>query len=115
MAGGANASAGVGSGGMATKIEAARIALTAGCSTLITLGANTTADAGPISAHIGGTRGTWFLTDLSPETARRPRPSGPGSMSGLSVAALRVAVKRWRTKATASTMGPSTWGVQRRL
>jgi glutamate 5-kinase len=82
MAGGANASAGVGSGGMATKIEAARIALTAGCSTLITLGANTTTDAGPISAHIGGTRGTWFLTDLSPETARKQwlagalRPTG---------------------------------------
>jgi len=82
MAGGANAAAGVGSGGMATKIEAARIALTAGCSTLITLGANTTADAGPISAHIGGARGTWFLTDLSPETARKQwlagalRPTG---------------------------------------
>ncbi len=82
MAGGANASAGVGSGGMATKIDAARIALTAGCSTLITLGTNTTEDAGPISAHAGGTRGTWFLTDLSPETARRQwlagalRPTG---------------------------------------
>jgi glutamate 5-kinase len=33
MAGGANASAGVGSGGMATKIDAARIALTAGFDT----------------------------------------------------------------------------------
>ncbi len=43
MAGGANAAAGVGSGGMATKLDAARIAMTAGCSTLITLGANTTA------------------------------------------------------------------------
>ena len=82
MAGGANASAGVGSGGMATKIDAARIALTAGCSTLITLGTNTTTDAGPIASHAGGTRGTWFLTDLSPETARKQwlagalRPTG---------------------------------------
>lgn len=82
MAGGVNAAAGVGSGGMATKIDAARIALTAGCSTLITLGANTTADAGPIAAMAAGSRGTWFLTDLSPETARKQwlagalRPTG---------------------------------------
>ena len=39
MAGGANAEAGVGSGGMATKLMAARIAQHAGCATLITLGA----------------------------------------------------------------------------
>ncbi len=82
MAGGANASAGVGSGGMATKIDAARIALTAGCSTLITLGANTTSDAGPLAALSAGARGTWFLTDVSPETARKQwlagalRPTG---------------------------------------
>ena len=38
MAGGANAEAGVGSGGMATKLIAARIAQHAGCATLITLG-----------------------------------------------------------------------------
>jgi glutamate 5-kinase len=71
MAGGANTAAGVGSGGMATKIDAARIAMTAGCSTLITLGTNTTADAGPIAAVASGSRGTWFLPDVSPETARR--------------------------------------------
>jgi glutamate 5-kinase len=71
MAGGANTAAGVGSGGMATKIDAARIAMTAGCSTLITLGTNTTGDAGPIDAVASGLRGTWFLPELSPETARR--------------------------------------------
>ncbi|MEQ1608037.1 MAG: glutamate 5-kinase [Hyphomonadaceae bacterium] len=82
MAGGANASAGVGSGGMSTKIDAARIALTAGCSTLITLGANATAGAGPLAALASGARGTWFLTDVSPETARKQwlagalRPTG---------------------------------------
>jgi len=82
MAGGANASAGVGSGGMATKIDAARIAMTAGCSTLITLGANTTADAGPIDAISDGAKGTWFIADVTPETARRQwlagalRPTG---------------------------------------
>jgi glutamate 5-kinase len=82
MAGGVNASAGVGSGGMATKIDAARIAMTAGCSTLITLGANTTADAGPIDAISDGAKGTWFIADVTPETARRQwlagalRPTG---------------------------------------
>lgn len=82
MAGGANASAGVGSGGMATKIDAARIAMTAGCSTLITLGTNTAGDGGPIAALTGGSKGTWFLADVSPETARRQwlagalRPTG---------------------------------------
>ncbi|ESQ93092.1 glutamate 5-kinase [Asticcacaulis sp. AC460] len=38
MAGGANAQAGVGTGGMATKIAAAKIAGSAGCATLIALG-----------------------------------------------------------------------------
>jgi glutamate 5-kinase len=38
MAGGANAGAGVGTGGMATKLAAARIAQAAGCATVITLG-----------------------------------------------------------------------------
>lgn len=38
MAGGANAARGLGTGGMATKIAAARIAASAGCATLITLG-----------------------------------------------------------------------------
>lgn len=38
MAGGANAQAGVGTGGMATKLAAARIAAAAGCATIITLG-----------------------------------------------------------------------------
>jgi glutamate 5-kinase len=79
MAGGANASAGVGSGGMATKIDAARIAMTAGCATAITLGAN---DDGPIAAIAGGARATWFLPEITPETARRQwlagalRPAG---------------------------------------
>jgi glutamate 5-kinase len=38
MASGANASAGVGTGGMATKLAAAKIAAAAGCRTIITLG-----------------------------------------------------------------------------
>jgi glutamate 5-kinase len=68
MAGGSNAAAGVGSGGMATKLDAARIAMTAGCATAIMLGLN---DAGPIAAVASGARATWFLPEISPETARR--------------------------------------------
>ncbi len=81
MAGGVNTAAGVGSGGMATKLDAARIGMTAGCSTLITLGTHAS-DAGPIAAVTCGAKGTWFIADLTPETARRQwlagalRPTG---------------------------------------
>jgi glutamate 5-kinase len=68
MAGGANANAGVGSGGMATKLEAARIAMTAGCATCIARG---DASPSPLAALSQGARSTWFLPDVSPETARR--------------------------------------------
>ncbi len=68
MAGGANAAAAVGSGGMATKLEAARIAMTAGCATAVTLGDQ---PGGPLAALAAGGRATWFLPEVSPETARR--------------------------------------------
>ena len=38
----------------ARQIEAARIAMTAGCSTLITLGTNATTDGGPLAALADG-------------------------------------------------------------
>jgi glutamate 5-kinase len=94
MAGGANAAAGVGSGGMATKLDAARIAMTAGCSTLITLGTHAS-DAGPISAVTTGAKGTWFIADVSPETARRQwlagalRPTGSVRVDAGAARALR--------------------------
>jgi glutamate 5-kinase len=81
VAGGANTTAGVGSGGMATKIDAARIAMTAGCSTLITLGTHVS-DAGPIAAVRAGAKGTWFLASLSPETARKKWLAGALRASG---------------------------------
>lgn len=71
MAGGANREAGVGSGGMATKLEAARIALTAGCATCITRGDQIANGGGPFAALAAGARATWFLPDISPETARK--------------------------------------------
>lgn len=81
MGGGANASAGMGTGGMATKLEAARIALTAGCSTVITQGRATQGE-GPIAALVTGARATWFVSDISPETARRQWLSGSLSPAG---------------------------------
>ena len=95
MAGGANASAGVGSGGMATKLDAARIAMTAGCSTLITLGTHS-GEAGPISAVAGGAKGTWFIADVTPETARKQwlagalRPTGSVRVDAGAARALRA-------------------------
>lgn len=57
MAGGANRDAAVGSGGMRTKIEAARIASGAGCATVVTNGAEPQCFARLAS----GARATWFL------------------------------------------------------
>jgi glutamate 5-kinase len=96
MAGGVNTVAGVGSGGMATKLDAARIAMTAGCSTLIALGANTTDAAGPIDAVAAGGRGTWFVAGVTPETARKQwlagalRPTGSVRVDAGAARALRA-------------------------
>jgi len=67
MAGGANASAGVGTGGMATKIAAARIAQGAGCATLITFGRRD--DADPLAAVEAGARATLFVPHATPAAA----------------------------------------------
>jgi glutamate 5-kinase len=67
LAGGANAKAGVGSGGMATKLAAARIAQGAGCATLITRGDR----AQPLRDLMAGARATLIRAPASPETARR--------------------------------------------
>jgi len=58
MAGGPNQADGVGSGGMATKIAAARIAAGAGCATLITSGRR----AAPLAAVESGARSTLIAT-----------------------------------------------------
>jgi glutamate 5-kinase len=77
MAGGMNTDAGVGSGGMATKLAAARIAASAGCATLIALGAK----AAPLNAVEAGDRATLI--------AASTRPGSPGL---------------WRRKAPSSSM-----------
>jgi glutamate 5-kinase len=65
MAGGANRRAGVGVGGMATKIAAAGIAAAAGCETLIGLGRR----ASPLAALEAGARHTRFAAAATPAAA----------------------------------------------
>ncbi|ATC33321.1 glutamate 5-kinase [Caulobacter vibrioides] len=65
MAEGANAAAGVGTGGMATKIAAARIARAAGCATLITLGSR----PHPLAAIAAGGKATLIEAGASPAAA----------------------------------------------
>ncbi|MAN74803.1 MAG: glutamate 5-kinase [Henriciella sp.] len=67
MAGSANAETGVGSGGMATKLAAAKIAFGAGCATAITLGERPR----PLHALESGERATWIIPPISPDTARK--------------------------------------------
>ncbi|HEY7671424.1 MAG TPA: glutamate 5-kinase, partial [Gammaproteobacteria bacterium] len=56
-----------GSGGMRTKLDAARIALGAGCSMAITSGRVQR----PITALFAGARATWFLPQATPHAARK--------------------------------------------
>jgi glutamate 5-kinase len=65
MAGGANVGAGVGTGGMATKILAARIAQQAGCATVITLGSR----PAPLAAVEAGEAATVIEPALSARAA----------------------------------------------
>jgi glutamate 5-kinase len=58
---------GVGSGGMITKIEAAKIALAAGCNMVIASGH----EPAPLKRINGGERVTWFLAKASPLQARK--------------------------------------------
>ncbi|HEX6999748.1 MAG TPA: glutamate 5-kinase [Gammaproteobacteria bacterium] len=65
MAGGPGSSHG--SGGMRTKLEAARIAMGAGCRMCIASGRV----ARPIAALLAGARATWFLPSATPAAARK--------------------------------------------
>lgn len=66
MASGANPAAGVGSGGMVTKLAAARIAHAAGCSTIITRGNRDH----PLRAIEDGALATLIVADITPARAR---------------------------------------------
>ncbi len=67
FAGDANASAGVGTGGMSTKLDAAEIAWHAGCSTAITLGKT----EHPLKRLLDGGRATWIRSGVTPQAARK--------------------------------------------
>ncbi|RAK59733.1 glutamate 5-kinase [Phenylobacterium hankyongense] len=78
MAGGANAAAGVGTGGMATKLAAARIAQSAGCATVITLGHRPS----PLSALEHGERATVIEPSTTPAAAYKAWIAGSLAPSG---------------------------------
>ena len=92
MAGGANAAAGVGTGGMATKLMAARIAAAAGCATLITIGGR----PAPLGAVEAGAKATLFEPHVSPAAAYKAwiagslAPQGSVTVDAGAAAALRL-------------------------
>ncbi len=67
-----------GSGGMRTKLDAARIAVGAGCRMCIATGRI----ARPISALMSGGRATWFLPSATPSAARKQWIAGTLSAKG---------------------------------
>jgi glutamate 5-kinase len=69
---------GYGSGGMVTKLIAAKIALAAGCRMVIAKGAVTR----PLRAIEQGARATWFLPEGTPLTARKQWIAGSLSPAG---------------------------------
>ncbi|MGZ3313946.1 MAG: glutamate 5-kinase [Caulobacteraceae bacterium] len=92
MAGGSNATAGVGVGGMATKLTAARIAQGAGCATLITLGKR----PAPLQAVEDGAPATLFEPSQSPSAAYKSwiagslAPQGSVTVDAGAVTALKA-------------------------
>jgi glutamate 5-kinase len=78
MAGGANAGAGVGTGGMATKLAAARIASAAGCATVITLGSRPS----PLQAVEDGERATVIEPSTTPAAAYKAWIAGSLAPAG---------------------------------
>jgi len=87
---GGRSASGVGSGGMATKILAARIAVSAGCHMCIAAGRH----RHPVRRIEEGARCTWFVPSATPVAARKQwiagtlRPAGavtidPGAMRAL--------------------------------
>lgn len=78
MAGGANTDSGVGTGGMATKLAAARIASAAGCATVITLGSRPS----PLQAVEDGERATMIAPSTTPAAAYKAWIAGSLAPAG---------------------------------
>lgn len=117
MAGGANSD--VGTGGMATKLAAARIAFNAGCAMCVASGHY----LHPLRRIEEGVRSTWFLPTASPVGVRKQwiastlRPAGALTVDGGAVTALGSgksllpagvvkAVGRFERGDTVSVLGP---------
>jgi glutamate 5-kinase len=73
---------GYSSGGMATKLAAARIAMSAGCRMLIAKGRSGGAVSGPLAAIEAGDRATLFLPRGEPRSARKAWIAGAINLSG---------------------------------
>jgi len=97
MAGGPGSSHG--SGGMRTKIEAARIAVGAGCRMCIATGRV----ARPISVLLAGGKATWFLPNATPGAARKQWIAGTLQPKG----ALRVDAGAERALASGRSLLPA--------
>jgi glutamate 5-kinase len=69
---------GYSSGGMVTKLAAARIAVDAGCRMAIADGTR----LNPLKSIAAGARATWFLADIEPRAARKLWISGSLSPAG---------------------------------
>ena len=95
MAGGANQAAGVGTGGMATKLAAARIASGAGCATVVTLGHRPS----PLRAVEDGERSTLIEPSTTPAAAYKAWIAGSLAPSGALVvdAGAAAAVRRGKS------------------
>ena len=78
MGGGINRFSGVGTGGMATKLSAARIATKAGCHMYIMDGQ----ENAPISRLLAGEKSTWFQATDNPKKARQQWIAGSIKPSG---------------------------------
>jgi glutamate 5-kinase len=79
MGGGANAEAGVGTGGMATKLAAAQIARSAGCATIIASGQTLS----PLAAIRDGARATLIAAPDGPMAAYKQWIAGSLSPTGV--------------------------------
>jgi glutamate 5-kinase len=95
MAGGANLDDGVGTGGMATKLAAARIASAAGCGTVITLGSRPS----PLQAVEDGERATLIGPSTTPAAAYKAWIAGSLAPAGVLVvdAGAAEAVRRGKS------------------
>ncbi len=79
------AAPGYSSGGMVTKLAAARIAMSAGCRMLIARGVPAGAAAAPLAAIEAGERATLFLPGGEPRSARKAWIAGTVEPSGVVV------------------------------